>query len=695
MNSPNRRGYVSSRLSLTLAVTALTASTTVVVGDPPADPAWWSDARSAPAAVNSALAAENHAPATTGQAKWMVIRALYAMEDCAPYVSARIRSELKGVLTDRSDGIVDLSRPSPLPNGWLENQKAPLLLGQLKAIARPFYEALHDADPDWLDHESTDPAEQGQLQKNGTKDPGDASNYLPWTSATTDDSNSAIATIGQLKAVFALRYEELSDPFDDANGNKTDDGWELAHGVVGGHSVDTDSDGIPNSHEYVLGFDPNSSSTGGVADITRDRDSDGIPDYWELSRGGTVGRGQGGTFSNSLRFFNVTDIFRAAFERRLDWNLADGASDRDLDGLTNFQEYELDTDPLDSDTDNDGESDGAEVLAETDPKVFNLTPDMQELKTLLLDSVDTRLVGKDGGEAEMKVFSTKNHSTSTYVRNVDLWCADVADQLTGVAAYKGPTDAIESYGGTMITKRHILFCEHGHPGPAATGGPGYDIRFVDASGNPVERELIHGKQVSVGGVPVDLWIGLLDEEIPNSVKVYRAPPAEVNMLTFVNWGTTIPTIGVSQGSGRLTPEQNYAKLNANQSTPLVPLIKCLSPGYGTFGTLPTPPYKGTYTQESMVWIIDSHSTTCPPDPADLRSGFKYVLWDGDSGTPEFYLAGNEPLLINIISGSSVYDKVDALNDTIEALDIEAENLNKIPDVTGLEFVRAPLSELVD
>ena len=38
----------------------------------------------------------------------------------------------------------------------------------------------------------------------------------------------------------------------------------------------------------------------------------------------------------------------------------DSYEDPDMDGLTNFQEYELGTDPTDADTDNDGAVDGAD-----------------------------------------------------------------------------------------------------------------------------------------------------------------------------------------------------------------------------------------------------------------------------------------------------------------------------------------------
>ncbi len=67
-----------------------------------------------------------------------------------------------------------------------------------------------------------------------------------------------------------------------------------------------------------------------------DSDADGLDDDWEM-----------------LHFGNL---------------LHDGTQDEEPDGLTNLQEYDLGTNPLDSDSDDDGLSDGAEVATyETDP----------------------------------------------------------------------------------------------------------------------------------------------------------------------------------------------------------------------------------------------------------------------------------------------------------------------------------------
>ena len=72
------------------------------------------------------------------------------------------------------------------------------------------------------------------------------------------------------------------------------------------------------------------------ADEFCDSDSDGIPDFWEIANG-------------------------------LDPQANDWSFDPDIDGLSNRQEYQYDTDPHDPDTDGDGVNDGQEIAAGTDP----------------------------------------------------------------------------------------------------------------------------------------------------------------------------------------------------------------------------------------------------------------------------------------------------------------------------------------
>ncbi len=114
---------------------------------------------------------------------------------------------------------------------------APFNLGQLKAVAKPFYDRII-ASGGWT-------------------------NGYPWTTNTvSDDEDFALATIGQLKFAFAFDVLSVGDPNDtDADGMA--DAWEQAladsdpdDGVAGIAGVlpgdDFDGNGIPNLTEYRL-----------------------------------------------------------------------------------------------------------------------------------------------------------------------------------------------------------------------------------------------------------------------------------------------------------------------------------------------------------------------------------------------------------------------------------------------------------
>ncbi len=275
--------FLPVRQTLQVLAASLLFSGILANATPPAPPAWWSDGNPPvidPAATASNTVLPNHGVANIGQAKCMASEALRAIGVLVPEIAAQIQSDLDGAAADHQDRIVDLTLPVPRTAAWLETQKAPLLLGQLKAIATPFYQRLHDLAPDWLDHESSVESEKGQLQLNGTKDAIDTANYYPWTSDAGDDANLSPATIGQLKAVFSLRFESST------NTSKIPDLWLynyrnqlLNQGII-----------IP---PLFADFDVNRAyETVTTAAMTyyagaADSNNNGIPDIWEAAHAGT------------------------------------------------------------------------------------------------------------------------------------------------------------------------------------------------------------------------------------------------------------------------------------------------------------------------------------------------------------------------------------------------------------------------
>ena len=110
------------------------------------------------------------------------------------------------------------------------------------------------------------------------------------------------------------------------------------------YELDSDSDGLPDYYEDILGTDKNNPDT----------DGDGLTDGYEM-------------------FYLGTDPLKADSD---DNGVNDGDEDPDNDGLSNLKECELGTDPNNSDTDGDGLTDGAEVnIHKTDPLKYDTDED--------------------------------------------------------------------------------------------------------------------------------------------------------------------------------------------------------------------------------------------------------------------------------------------------------------------------------
>jgi len=277
----NTRSWITRFLTLLVLAISMTLSA--------APPAWWSlpDANNHTIIDPTIIDANPKGPANIGQAKYIAKRALDILNTVDPSLATQVRDKLSRNQPKPSSpgelqpAIVDFELPGlPLPDDWHARQHAPLLIGQLKALATPFYDVLHLTVPLWLDNESSDPSLLGQLQLNATKDHADPSNYYPWSSDPSSCHNQAVATIGQLKAVFSLRLDTLNAILDSDHDGLTNAEEALHH--TDPFNPDTDGDGMPDAWEIKWGLDPLNP-----ADAIADTDGDSLSNLAEYKAGTT------------------------------------------------------------------------------------------------------------------------------------------------------------------------------------------------------------------------------------------------------------------------------------------------------------------------------------------------------------------------------------------------------------------------
>lgn len=244
------------RQSLHCLVTALILNGMLVSAAPPA---WWSSGT--PPVIDPTASVENHGVANIGQAKWVAMSAIETLYRIWPDLAYDIESDLVG------EGKPIASWSAPTTQAEKDQQRAPLLLGQLKAIAAPFYKHLHLYSPLWLDAE-----------RDFYEMPDTGSEY-PWESdVPADGSNKSPALIGQLKAVFSLDFTADRETGPAADG--LPDLWEYRffENLSAGAAGDPDDDGFTNVQEYANGTNP-------VQADVLDSDGDGISDQDEITHG--------------------------------------------------------------------------------------------------------------------------------------------------------------------------------------------------------------------------------------------------------------------------------------------------------------------------------------------------------------------------------------------------------------------------
>lgn len=260
-----------------------------------APPAWWTEEDTRiihPTAIPSVEA--NHAPVLVGQLK-----------NVAKQAKIYLDATLPGGAGWQINALIESFEPEngiSFTAAELQENHAPVNLGQLKAVAKPFYDRLLDAGYDT----------KGNLIDRGY--PISWSANYPWLSTTSTAENRLAANIGQLKLVFSF---DLTGGMNlaDADGDGLPDTWEARYfpntNVL--PNADPDGDGLTNLQEFQQYSDPrNYYSQGGTyivptIDIVMGNDQVGEPDAFapipfivEIRNGATL-------LSNAPVKFSISD----------------------------------------------------------------------------------------------------------------------------------------------------------------------------------------------------------------------------------------------------------------------------------------------------------------------------------------------------------------------------------------------------
>lgn len=254
----------------------------------------------------------------------------------------------------------------------------------------------------------------------------------------------------------------------DENQNQMSDIWERFHGIYGADpDEDLDGDGFSNFLEDKWGTDPNDGSSLPRLRIDLARSSDteicflcdlikgkrailyGSADLKTFEPVGVVFESPGGEVEMIVQLTGDYQYFRLA---------AVMSEDKDSDGLPDDDETLLNTDPLDSDSDDDGASDGFEMSRFIDLNVYGLR----------------NRAGDSQGEGNPPVAAAEGESAPR-----------LGDR--GLPPFDGPNDPDTDDDGVLDGYQPILFVASGSATNTKPGIPSYHDQTV---GGPIPGESV-------------------------------------------------------------------------------------------------------------------------------------------------------------------------------------------------------------
>tara|TARA_R110002167_G_scaffold113022_1_gene285803 strand:- start:2353 stop:3600 length:1248 start_codon:yes stop_codon:yes gene_type:complete len=254
----------------------------------------------------------------------------------------------------------------------------------------------------------------------------------------------------------------------------------------------------------------------------------------------------------------------------------------------------------------------------------------------LSDVVDSALSGANP-LTQQDVYTSQDHGTPTYVRNTSFFLNSQVEALTCASPWNSVQG--KNRAGTAITKRHAVLANHYNYGAGTT------VRFIASDNSVITRTVVQASRILQNGVGTDVWMVLLDSDLPTSITPCKLFPS--------GYDTYLPA-GAAAGS--------YAATD-------IPLLSLDQEEKGIILDFS----KHGYPQEEAAVLYNA------PKLAD-RLNFYEAIINGDSGNPVFAVIGLELWLLSTFWGSYVGPFYGGLVTELNAMITTLDTLQG--DITG-------------
>lgn len=213
--------------------------------------------------------------------------------------------------------------------------------------------------------------------------------------------------------------------------------------------------------------------------------------------------------------------------------------------------------------------------------------------------------------------------TKNFVRNPNCWAYDI--DLTCCSPWNMHptlrlpggylTTTSNHTAGTLISPRHVIFCKHYDFYPPI----GSDIRFITKNNETITRNIINIIEVEPisGNGNTDYAIGLLDSDIPDSISFAKVLPDNAFERMQLEW------LAPGLPYGHIINNLYIIQLNQDKSVRIT--------GLGFWNN---------------VWFYLTNTGNIE----NKLQKFSFNLRLYDSGSPNFLVINNEPILIGLDLG---------------------------------------------